>query len=156
MTIAGELAELFLYQSDIEMHPLKCVTTMLECIAAAGLQTEFPYSRLQDAARDQITVVIGRDAENWSGYSCKPSFFIKSPESLGYPEIHELLIRELNHLLDIRNPQGIWDLTWSWAAYEKEFAISENWWKASVAIENLLLLRAFQRLSPITDKVRGH
>lgn len=64
-------------------------------------------------------------------------------EGFRYEDNAALLQREWNDLLEIRNSEGIWNLTWSWAGYEKEFAISENWWKAGIAIQNLLLLRAF-------------
>ncbi len=44
----------------------------------------------------------------------------------------------------------VWDITWSWFEnndkYIKEFAISENWWKASKAIEKINLLRNFNRV----------
>lgn len=40
--IARELTELFLRDPAIEMHPLKCVDTLLHCITWAGLQEHFP------------------------------------------------------------------------------------------------------------------
>lgn len=91
-------------------------------------------------------MLLERDAGDWSGYSCKPSAFIKNPESLGFADNAALVRKELDYTLEIRNAEGLWDLTWSWAAYEQAFAVSENWWKASIAIEKLLLLRAFGRL----------
>ena len=42
-----------------------------------------------------------------------------------------------------RNADGVWEITWSWGAYEREYDIAENWWKANLVIENLLFLRAF-------------
>ncbi|MNN85709.1 hypothetical protein D3C81_2030290 [compost metagenome] len=54
--------------------------------------------------------------------------------------------KELDYVLANRNPEGIWSLNWSWAGYEREFAVSENWWKAEIALEKLLFLRAFGRL----------
>ncbi|MHA6529850.1 hypothetical protein [Paenibacillus sp. BAC0078] len=146
MSIARELSELFLANSNIEMHPLKCVITLLDCIAETGLRETIPYVELREAATRQITVLLHREAGNWSGYSCRPSFFIKSPESPGYEDNVDLLHQELDYLLAERNPEGIWNLTWSWGAYEREFAISENWWKTEITIEKLLLLRAFGRL----------
>lgn len=42
MGIARELTDLFLQDPALEMHPLRCVATLLECIAWAELQEQFP------------------------------------------------------------------------------------------------------------------
>ncbi|MNO28216.1 hypothetical protein D3C76_181050 [compost metagenome] len=139
------MSSLFLTNPGIEMHPLKCVVTLLECIAEAALQEQFPYMQLQEAATGRITELVQREAGEWSGYSCRPPVFIKAPDSLGYADNAALLHEELDYLLKARDEQGIWNLTWSWGAYEREFAVSENWWKTHIAIENVLLLHAFGR-----------
>ncbi|MEK4064186.1 MULTISPECIES: hypothetical protein [Paenibacillus] len=146
MQTAKDLAGRFLEHPDIEMHPLKCVLTMLECISAAKVEEHFAYPQLIVAARAQIAVLLARGAVDWNGYSCRPSAFIKTPDSLGAADHAALVQQELDYILGIRNPEGVWNLTWSWAAYENEFAVAENWWKASIAIENLLLLQAFKGL----------
>ncbi|OKP72212.1 hypothetical protein A3844_27065 [Paenibacillus helianthi] len=148
MEIARELSVFFLTDPGIEMHPLKCIVTLIECISEAGLQEQLPYARLQAAAVEQITALIKREAGEWSGYSCRPSVFIQSPESPGYADNAALLHKELDYLLQTRNEEGVWNLTWNWDAFEREFAISENWWKTHIVIENVLLLRAFGRYSP--------
>ena len=57
---------------------------------------------------------------------------------------------ELDYLIDTRNPGGVWNITWTWfdlgEVYPKEFAVSENWWMASKAIEKMRFLRAFGRI----------
>lgn len=65
---------------------------------------------------------------------------ILSPE-----EDYKAIETELNYILNKRNSEGIWDITWAWGAYEKEFSISQNWWKAHIIIEYLQLLRNFGR-----------
>ncbi|MEK3794461.1 hypothetical protein MKX42_22215 [Paenibacillus sp. FSL R7-0204] len=152
LRIARELTELFLHDPVIEMHPLKCVATLLECIAWAELQEEFPYAALREALKVQSVQLISRDAGGWNGYSCRPSVFIHSPHSPEYAELGGLLHQELDYLLETRNSEGIWDLTWGWAGYEREFAVSENWWKAHIVIENLRLLRAFGRMAELPQE----
>lgn len=143
---AKELEELFLQETDLEMHPLKCVVTLLEYIFLAGLQEQFAYDEMKAAAARRITALLERDAGDWSGYACKPSAFIHSPAGLGYADNAAIVEMELDYVLANRNPEGIWSLNWSWAGYEREFAVSENWWKAGIALEKLLFLRAFGRL----------
>lgn len=147
MGIARELTDLFLQDPALEMHPLRCVATLLEYIAWAELQEHFPYVTLKEAVKMQSTQLISRDEGQWNGYSCRPSFFLKSPQSPGYAELAGLMHQELDHLLETRNPEGVWNLTWTWAGYEREFAISENWWKAHIVIENMLLLREFGQIA---------
>ena len=52
------------------------------------------------------------------------------------------------YLKETRQPGGVWPITWKWFGmeqYDREFAISENWWKGLVAIENMLFLKAFDK-----------
>ncbi|WP_341347294.1 hypothetical protein [Paenibacillus sp. FSL H3-0469] len=149
LEIARELTELFLRDPNIEMHPLKCVDTLLHGITLAGLQEHFPYVELQEAFKVQSARLISRDEGNWNGYGCRPSAFIHSPHSPGYAELGGLLHRELDYLLETRNTAGVWELTWSWEGYEREYAISENWWKGHIVIENLRLLREFGRMAEL-------
>lgn len=146
MHLAQELAALFLHNPELEMHPLKCFVTLMELFQQAELQLEFAFPQMQEAAGRQIHHLITRDSQDWNGYSCRPSVFIDSPESPYYAANHTYLEQELDYLLEGRNEAGVWNITWSWASYAKEFAVSENWWKAEMVIKNLLLLRAFRRM----------
>lgn len=91
-----------------------------------------------------------RNPEKWAEYTPRPSEFIPSPDSPLYRGNEDIIATELDYLVETRNPGGVWDITWSWFAlgdtYPKEFAISENWWKANKAIEKLNFLRDFGRI----------
>lgn len=55
----------------------------------------------------------------------------------------------LDELIQIRPKGGVWLLPWEWydnGQYVKEFAISENWWRAYKAIEKMLFLKEYKRL----------
>ena len=91
-----------------------------------------------------VRALIGTDPQAWAtGYVCTPSRFIRSPKSPFYPGSESLPEQECDQMIQGRNADGVWEITWSWGAYEREFAIAENWWKANLVIENLLFLRAF-------------
>ncbi|MNI90193.1 hypothetical protein D3C73_1476850 [compost metagenome] len=47
------------------------------------------------------------------------------------------------YLAETREPGGVWNPSWRWAGFPEAFAISENWWKGRIAIENMLVFRAF-------------
>lgn len=134
------------YQSVRREGEIHCLTSMVDFLEDAGLAEAYDLAGLKSALNRQAQTFIEKDDAKWEQYCWKPSVFVKSPHSLFYPGNEQAIEVELDYLLSKRNPQGIWDITWSWGAYEPEFAISRNWWKTNVAIENLLLLRNFGRL----------
>ncbi|MCL1631522.1 hypothetical protein M3N64_06115 [Sporolactobacillus sp. CPB3-1] len=146
LAIAQELSKAFLENSHLEMHPLLCMNCMLMSIDKADLHDEFEYDRLSERLRQQVNDLIKKDLNIWNDYGCKPSAFIQSPDSPFYKENKEFLIKELDYILDTRNAEGIWNITWSWNNFIKEFAISENWWKANIVIKNIRLLQSFGRI----------
>lgn len=93
---------------------------------------------------------IERDTSKWVNYGVRPSNYISSPQSIFYKDNEDIVLKELDYLIETRPHKDVWDITWSWFEnndkYIKEFAISENWWKASKAIEKINLLRNFNRI----------
>lgn len=93
---------------------------------------------------------IERNAANWVNYTPRPSAYILSPDSIFYPGNEDLVHLELDYLLRGRRPGDVWDLNFSWfdhiEKYPKESAITEIWWKANKAVENMRFLQAFGRL----------
>jgi len=93
---------------------------------------------------------IVRETSKWVQYSVRPSDYINYPESIFYKENQDIVSRELDYIIETRSKNGVWNITWSWFEnndkYAKEFAISENWWKASKAIEKINFLKNFNRV----------
>jgi len=146
LAIAQELLASFGREPQLTMHPLLCVAHLLQSIARAGLQGEFAHERLSRLADEQAQESIRQDADGWDGYAFRPSRWIESPASALYSANRELVDRELDHLLLHRNAAGVWDISWRWEAYPREFALCENWWQADVAIKNVLFHDAFGRV----------
>ncbi|MCX8130287.1 MAG: hypothetical protein N3I35_09335 [Clostridia bacterium] len=123
---------------------------LLDAIEQAGLTTYFDHKFLAEKVKELVYDSIERDTSKWIHYSRRPSDYIYSPESIFYKDNEDILTKELDYLIDTRPQNGVWNITWSWfennEKYAKEFAISENWWKASVAIDKVRLLKNFNRL----------
>ena len=126
------------------------VCMLLGEVMMSGLNTSFPCEGLMGKMAEVINRSIERNTEKWAGYTPRPSEFIWAPDSPFYKGNEEIVEKELVYLIDTRKPGGVWDITWTWFAlgekYPKEFAVSENWWKASKAIEKLEFLRSFGRV----------
>ena len=91
---------------------------------------------------------IGRDPAQWRNYVPRPSRFIHGADSPLYRGNEAIVQAEVTYLKETRQPGGVWPITWKWFGmeqYDREFAISENWWKGLVAIENMLFLKAFDK-----------
>ncbi|MEF2965776.1 hypothetical protein V3851_08040 [Paenibacillus sp. M1] len=125
------------------------------CALLADLEHAEPACRfdcdfLQKRLKKLVARSIERDIAKWPHYNAKPSEYIKSPDSIFYPGNEEIVSAELDYILDSRHPGGVWDIAWSWfehnEKYPKEFAVSENWWKAIKAIEQVQFLKNFDRM----------
>ncbi len=124
--------------------------TLLDSIEQAKLTRRFDYNFLKEKLTKLVHESIERDTAKWVRYSRRPSDYIVSPESIFYKDNEDIVLRELDYIIETRPRNGVWDITWSWFEnndkYAKEFAISENWWKASKAIEKVNLLKNFNRV----------
>ena len=122
------------------------IDKMLAFLEGAGVRPGYDVAEIRSVLNRQAQTFIEKDDAKWTQYCWKPSNFVRSPDSIFYPGNEKAIEVELDYILSKRNSEGIWDITWTWGAYEAEFAISRNWWKANIVIENLRFLRAFGRL----------
>jgi len=123
---------------------------LLDSIKQAQLTKHFDCDFLIEKLKKLVNDSIVRDTEKWVNYSVRPSNYITSPESIFYKDNEDIVSRELDYIIETRPKNGVWDITWSWFEnddkYPKEFAISENWWKAEKAIEKINFLKNFNRV----------
>ena len=109
-----------------------------------------------DQIQAQITSLIEKrvekDPEQWQYYKPRPSYFVRSKNDLFYPLFQDLIETELDYLIDTCPEDDVWEIPWSWfGLYPQDFQVSRNWWKGWKAIENLLLLEAFDRIEPKSE-----
>ncbi len=123
---------------------------LLEAIPKAGLEARLDCAFLAEKLAGLVHDTIQRDTAKWAFYGVRPSNYIRTPESPYYQDNADILEAELDYLIDTRPGGGVWPIPWSWfennEKYPKEFAVSENWWKAVKATEKMLLLKRFGRL----------
>lgn len=123
---------------------------LLDTINKLGLSNQYDMAFLSTAVKKLVDEAIVRDVSQWANYGVRPSQFILSPDSPYYEGNEDIIEKELDYLIDTRPDNDVWGITWQWwetyEKYPKEFAISENWWKADKAISKLILLRSFGRL----------
>lgn len=123
---------------------------LLDTLEKTGLALQFDHKSLTEKIKGLVYNSIERDTSKWLYYTRRPSDYINSPESIFYEDNKDIIAKELDYLIDTRPQYGVWNITWSWfennERFSKEFAISENWWKARVAIDKIIYLKNFCRL----------
>ncbi len=123
---------------------------LAETIKQVGLTNIINSDNLTENIRKLVSDSIERDTSKWLYYGVRPSNYITSSSSDFYQDNIKIVQMELDYLIDTRPQDSVWGITWSWFEYNekyaKEFAISENWWKASKAIEKLIFLKNFGRM----------
>lgn len=138
----GEIQGLHALQLDIEELMKRANGAALEMLTADFANLE----ELKDALKQQVARFIVRDPEKWLQYGCKPSTFISGPDCLFYKGNEDILQTELDFMLKRRNADGVWTPVWQWGGYDREFAISQNWWTGTVILWHMLRLKSFGRL----------
>ena len=128
------------------MHTCTCYIRMKGYIEKAGLTAEVPYDSLKEKLHAAVNKLIEKDTSKWGGYICKPSQFFNSKDSEYYEDNKEIAEFECEHIIGTQLSDGSWGIPWCWQDYPQEWAISKNWWKGQVIIENLLYLKGMGRL----------
>lgn len=144
--IANEATEALLEEDVTDKHTCACYVRMMEYAEKAGATALIPYAALKDRLHESVNRLIDRDTTQWGGYVCRPSTFFSSKSSEYYADNREIAEYECDYIKGTQLEDGSWSIPWQWEAYPDEWAISKNWWKGQVIIENLLYLKGFDRL----------
>lgn len=132
--------------AEPEMHLTPCFLGLCREaeIAAPGL---FDVQRMREKLCVDALDCLNRDAKRWEGgYCAKPSDFISGREDPLYPSFAALAERECAFIADSQLPSGAWPVTWQWADYPEDFAVSANRWQSHLILKNLLFLRGMGRI----------
>ena len=130
-----------------DMHEVSCYIRLMEYLESAKEKEIVDFQAFEKKLIAQVYHLLERDQDKWKkSYICKPTQFFNTPDSIFFKNNECIVEFEIKFILDSINEEGVWDIPWYWTDYQKEFAISENWWKANLVIINLLLMRNFNKL----------
>ncbi len=143
LNLMQEIIALHTKQPLLEMHPLLCLDFLYVKMLEVGLDNTIGFRKAREKCYQDMSAVIKQDMDHYNEYACLPTVFITTPAHLLYAELKEAVDKDIQWKISARNEQGLWDLSWAWSNYLEAFAISANWWKADLAIRNLLILKNF-------------
>lgn len=112
---------------------------------APGLPEEI-RSQLSDRVCIIADRIVTRDESAWSQYSAPPLKLAPTPESMTANILADCLPANLDFLIGTQNPEGYWDVTWSWNDYPVDWEIARSEWRGILTLEALLSLRAYGRI----------
>lgn len=146
--IAKKAANTFIQNEHAEdMHEILCFIRLYEYCEKAGISGLFDSEKMRSCLKKKVKSSIGDSKEDWKdSYMCKPSQFMITPDSIFYMDNKELADYEADFIIETMNPNGTWNIVWNWSEYPEEWAISKNWWMASLILANLRYLKSFHRL----------
>lgn len=88
------------------------------------------------------------EQEKWAGHGVSPLDIASWPEGVLAGAVSDEDIQvNLDMVIEHQNPDGTWELGWSWEALDAEaWAQAEKDWKGHAGVRQLVTLRAFGRL----------
>ena len=145
--LRGRLPDGTLYRGINREGELEGFSYLLRYMEAEKNDSLGERDALRVALQEQASAFIERSPARWGGYCVRPSTLIDGPTCVFHAGNEAVIEAEIGYLMDTRNADGVWDIIWSWGAYDKAFAIAENWWRGTFVIRHMLLFRNFGRLA---------
>lgn len=146
---ADRAISLFLSETKYRGMLLQYFHVLIDTMKTLNLPG-YNYEQLYMVLAEKIKKAINHNPEKWESYVVRPSNLIFTPESPFYEENAEIVKKELKYLIETKPEGDVWGINWTWegntSKYQKEFAISENWWKSYRATTFMRFLRAFGKV----------
>lgn len=142
LRIAKEAVEdLFRIGDPQDMNVLSCFIQLREDIIGAGLSECFEMERLTALLQELVSAAITKDVSIWeNSYVCKPSQFFQERESIFYEKNREMAQYECEFIRKTQMQDGGYTVTWDWEEYPQAWAVSKNWWRAEITVNNMIFL----------------
>lgn len=148
LVFANQLMDALMNGSKYGDMGLEAYMTLLTAIKKTGLS--YDIDKAVSTLGEKIKRSIEHDTSKWKEYGVRPSNYIHSPSSIFYKENEEIVQKELQYLIDTKPENDVWEITWSWhenfSKYEKQFELSENWWKGYRAVRFTHYLQQFGKI----------
>lgn len=140
--IAKEAVDALFQMGDPQdMHVLACFVQLHEDIGKAGLTGRFDMERLTALLQELVAGTVTQDISKWeTEYICRPSQFFCDKECPFYEKNREAAQYECEFIRKTQMPDGGYGVTWSWDAYPDAWAVSKNWWRAEITVNNMIYL----------------
>jgi hypothetical protein len=133
--------EYLLNECDLkEMHE------MVSYLRLADRLPHDQYSIIADKLHIFVDNCIVKNPEDRIGYTAPPLLIIESPQSRYYEKFADIIPYDLDQLIASQSSEGTWDPNWTWGRYEDEWEKAKQEWKGIITLNQLRVLRNFNRI----------
>lgn len=133
----------------IEMHDLLCCLRLLRTKSLP----KAIHKRLLRDMKPLVDAAVAWEPEQWQGYALQPLQVIQGPSSPFMAGHEQAVAANLDQLIDSQDDDGSWPVSWSWGdAYPEAWPKARREWAGCLTLANLLVLRAFDRITTEDDK----
>ncbi|MBE6901572.1 MAG: hypothetical protein E7478_03790 [Ruminococcaceae bacterium] len=127
----------------IEQHITGCFITLYNTLSQTAPDI-CDMQLFKEKLCENVKHTICPDTEKWATeYVTRPSNFSITKDSVFYPDNAELAEYECGFIEATQLPDGSFPVPWQWYTDYKEYEVSANHWRSSIAITNMLYLKAY-------------
>ncbi len=145
--------------STTDFFTISSYCELVRKIEKYKLESRFDIKTVKESLPMAVNTYMEKDPFKWAGWCGRPSFFIKSPDSVYYKGNEDSMSKELDWQLDKMTGRltelNVWNVNangWYWehnnrgGEYPMESFISANCWEIIDAINNIRLFKNFGRM----------
>lgn len=123
-----------------EMHEMYCYVRLFERMPV-NLRNQME-NKLELFVENGVV----KNPEERNGYCAVPLQIVDSPESYYYSKYSDVIPFDLDQLIDSQTEDGSWEPNWSWGRFEEEWEHAKKDWKGFITLNNLRILKSFDRI----------
>lgn len=126
---------------SLSMHDIFCYQRMAEFLP------ENEKIGMLHLLEQPILREVELDQEKWTDYVARPLSFVHSPvDELAKVFTEEQISSNLDYIIQSQNEEGSWTPNWNWGRFNEQWEIAKKEWSGKIALDNLMLLKAFGRI----------
>lgn len=130
-----------------DMHGIACYIRLMQYCREAEVVDVIDLDALETRLRELVHKSITQNKADWENhYVCRPSQFFRNRDSVFYIDNKEIAEYECEFIPRMQLEDGSWNISWCWRDFPNEWAISRNWWKGTLVVQNMLYLKGFGML----------
>lgn len=147
----NKAVEYLMSKDEMDKHEINNFQQLIKIIrpyeAEFNVKIQYALNIVTKKIMELVDQCMEKDISKWKeGYRALPLDFIHTPEDPLFKRYESLVKQNLHFYIEQMSDEGIWDISWDWGSYPKEFDVARRYWKGILAIQRYKQLKAFDLL----------
>ncbi|TLS37063.1 hypothetical protein [Pseudalkalibacillus caeni] len=135
-------------QTEMDRHEINNFQQLVNLLKPSEAVFNSKLAHSLDDVSEKVMLLavkcVEKDPSTWAaGYKALPLDFIDDPSHPLCEKFGPLVDENLNFYIDQMTEEGIWDISWNWGSYPKEFEVARRYWKGVLAVNRYKQLKEF-------------